>query len=502
MSQNVYVRDLCNQLHRLDLNHESESSIESVQQFVEERCGIPVQHQSLWHNGKRFTHLSSSSSYHEISVHLSVCGGKGGFGSMLRAAGKLNKTTNKSAMRDLSGRRQRYVEQEKELLAWMDEQQSDSTVKKTPQQIQKDFLHIKQHGKLPEEPEHRMCHRGLECRDRLKGRCQFRHTDDEERLQAAQLQSQSQSTQIKRKQRSQQIYNQLHEQTDDDMHNALLMGSVHAKQRKQQQQQQKQQHKDDEDVDGCRHVPHVDAKNLNREILDVDKHAHKLVYVSRTDCDFVICDCCDKQFVGASWHCAKQCDFDVCEDCVCVSELSIEVASDAHIEHYNQQPALLKQIEQRDQNVMRIAAFSREVDRKRKRNEKKLKLMQLETKTQQPQKRKLPAIKTTDKEQEQDEDKNIKQSEPEENEDNVVDVATGDIDLSQIADIEQLKACGLEALKKDLQCYGLKCGGTLQERAERLFLLKHSKLNTLPKHCFATKKKKSHKPPAKKRQKL
>mmetsp|Transcript_26508 Transcript_26508/g.43348 ORF Transcript_26508/g.43348 Transcript_26508/m.43348 type:complete len:373 (-) Transcript_26508:105-1223(-) len=273
-------------------------------------------------------------------------------------------------------------------------------------------------------------------------------------------------------------------------------------QQQQQQQQQKQQHKDDEDVDGCRHVPHVDAKNLNREILDVDKHAHKLVYVSRTDCDFVICDCCDKQFVGASWHCAKQCDFDVCEDCVCVSELSIEVASDAHIEQYNQQPALLKQIEQRDQNVMRIAAFSREVDRKRKRNEKKLKLMQLETKTQQPQKRKLPAIKTTDKEQEQDEDKNIKQSEPEENEDNVVDVATGDIDLSQIADIEQLKACGLEALKKDLQCYGLKCGGTLQERAERLFLLKHSKLNTLPKHCFATKKKKSHKPPAKKRQKL
>ena len=55
-------------------------------------------------DGKPLRHHPSTTSYSEIRVSLSLGGGKGGFGSMLRAAGKLNKTTNKSAMRYLSGR--------------------------------------------------------------------------------------------------------------------------------------------------------------------------------------------------------------------------------------------------------------------------------------------------------------------------------------------------------------------------------------------------------------
>ncbi|CAH8379397.1 unnamed protein product [Eruca vesicaria subsp. sativa] len=35
---------------------------------------------------------------------------------------------------------------------------------------------------------------------------------------------------------------------------------------------------------------------------------------------------------------------------------------------------------------------------------------------------------------------------------------------------------GMERLKIELQSRGLKCGGTLQERAERLFLLKSTPL--------------------------
>ena len=46
---------------------------------------------------------------------------------------------------------------------------------------------------------------------------------------------------------------------------------------------------------------------------------------------------------------------------------------------------------------------------------------------------------------------------------------------------------GLERLKAELQARGLKCGGTLQERAARLFLLKSTPLDKLPKKLLARK---------------
>nr|XP_023836032.1 replication stress response regulator SDE2-like [Salvelinus alpinus] len=49
--------------------------------------------------------------------------GKGGFGSMLRALGaQIEKTTNREACRDLSGRRLRDVNHEKEMAEWLKKQ--------------------------------------------------------------------------------------------------------------------------------------------------------------------------------------------------------------------------------------------------------------------------------------------------------------------------------------------------------------------------------------------
>lgn len=46
-------------------------------------------------------------------AHLRYLGGKGGFGSMLRAIGaQIEKTTNREACRDLSGRRLRDINEE------------------------------------------------------------------------------------------------------------------------------------------------------------------------------------------------------------------------------------------------------------------------------------------------------------------------------------------------------------------------------------------------------
>jgi hypothetical protein len=50
-----------------------------------------------------------------LSVLLRLRGGKGGFGALLRGAGRAAQTENQDAMRDLSGRRLRHVNAEKKL---------------------------------------------------------------------------------------------------------------------------------------------------------------------------------------------------------------------------------------------------------------------------------------------------------------------------------------------------------------------------------------------------
>uniref|UniRef100_A0A1L8DCQ7 SDE2-like domain-containing protein n=1 Tax=Nyssomyia neivai TaxID=330878 RepID=A0A1L8DCQ7_9DIPT len=58
-------------------------------------------------------------------------GGKGGFGSMLRAIGaQIEKTTNREACRDLSGRRLRDINEEKRLKAWLEKQKDAESEKK------------------------------------------------------------------------------------------------------------------------------------------------------------------------------------------------------------------------------------------------------------------------------------------------------------------------------------------------------------------------------------
>ncbi|XP_061768264.1 splicing regulator SDE2 [Nerophis ophidion] len=65
-------------------------------------------------------HLQGGAVYH---LQARVLGGKGGFGSMLRALGaQIEKTTNREACRDLSGRRLRDVNHENEMADWLKKQ--------------------------------------------------------------------------------------------------------------------------------------------------------------------------------------------------------------------------------------------------------------------------------------------------------------------------------------------------------------------------------------------
>lgn len=75
---------------------------------------------NLSENSYFLKHSGNGGLLGNIQVIPKLCGGKGGFGSMLRAIGaQIEKTTNREACRDLSGRRLRDINEEQRLKKWI-----------------------------------------------------------------------------------------------------------------------------------------------------------------------------------------------------------------------------------------------------------------------------------------------------------------------------------------------------------------------------------------------
>ncbi|XP_067628118.1 splicing regulator SDE2 [Eurosta solidaginis] len=87
-----------------------------IKHLITEQTGLAPTCIYLEQNGRRLMCNDTVSGV----AHCRLCipGGKGGFGSMLRAIGaQIEKTTNREACRDLSGRRLRDINEEKRLKA-------------------------------------------------------------------------------------------------------------------------------------------------------------------------------------------------------------------------------------------------------------------------------------------------------------------------------------------------------------------------------------------------
>merc|ERR1712018_222260 len=83
---------------------------------IEDARGIPSDIMIFYYNGRRAAESQTFDQNATVDVALSLLGGKGGFGSMLRALGaQIEKTTNNEACRDLSGRRLRDINEESRL---------------------------------------------------------------------------------------------------------------------------------------------------------------------------------------------------------------------------------------------------------------------------------------------------------------------------------------------------------------------------------------------------
>lgn len=81
--------------------------------------GIPIVDLYCSQNGKKISFDKEIVEGIPLQWAVRLIGGKGGFGSMLRAIGaQIEKTTNREACRDLSGRRLRDIREERRLLDW------------------------------------------------------------------------------------------------------------------------------------------------------------------------------------------------------------------------------------------------------------------------------------------------------------------------------------------------------------------------------------------------
>ncbi|KYB26758.1 splicing regulator SDE2 [Tribolium castaneum] len=101
--------------HKLLLEVPRSSDYQKVSSILQ----IPQDDFYLLKNGKRISQ-NEVNIFGKVDVVYRLVGGKGGFGSMLRAIGaQIEKTTNREACRDLSGRRLRDINEEQRLKNWI-----------------------------------------------------------------------------------------------------------------------------------------------------------------------------------------------------------------------------------------------------------------------------------------------------------------------------------------------------------------------------------------------
>jgi len=117
----------------------TDDNINNIKTIVSQLTHLSPDEFYLTQNGKLLTGTNVSQPQ-DLHVHLRIVGGKGGFGSMLRAIGaQIEKTTNREACRDLSGRRLRDINEEKRVKAWLEKQKErdEEAAMKTTKKIEK-----------------------------------------------------------------------------------------------------------------------------------------------------------------------------------------------------------------------------------------------------------------------------------------------------------------------------------------------------------------------------
>ncbi|NXO01191.1 SDE2 regulator, partial [Rhinopomastus cyanomelas] len=112
-------------------------SVRGLRQHRAQELNIPEESLYVKCNGRLADDEDPLQNGAIYSLEPRLCGGKGGFGSMLRALGaQIEKTTNREACRDLSGRRLRDVNHEKAMAEWV-KQQAEREAEKEQRRLER-----------------------------------------------------------------------------------------------------------------------------------------------------------------------------------------------------------------------------------------------------------------------------------------------------------------------------------------------------------------------------
>lgn len=127
--------------------------INAIKAQIQCITSIPIPHQLLLSNGKVLQDsitLAINDQFPSIHLLLRLRGGKGGFGSLLRGAATKagqKKTNNFDACRDMSGRRLRHVNAEKKMEEWKADAEERRLEKVAEEFIKKQVKEGKKQGK-------------------------------------------------------------------------------------------------------------------------------------------------------------------------------------------------------------------------------------------------------------------------------------------------------------------------------------------------------------------
>lgn len=449
----LFIRDLHGRLSSHEVSGE-EMCGEKVFQIVQKECAIPLEFQRLVAGGREISASSKVHSGEEIMVLLRVEGGKGGFGSMLRAMGKnLHRTTNFGSLRDLSGRRIRHVEAEKQLGTWLKEKKKPSH--EEVKEMQAEYRSINETGRLLEK---RVCPFGDDCRYMWK--CKYRHPCEIETEQKA-----AQKKLVEDKKNRPLAMSFGSDPNDPfagmydhiaDLGGAVMEGLNRGKKLKIQAQEEKLRKE----------------KENNLEIRRHSMHPHPLKFGVRPF-DWIMCDLCSNFFVGSSWHCVEGSDFDLCTDCVrkddkakkkkprCIEFIKPVRQGKKRKKNQGGAPANKKRRKKDERGSLKSLGYS---------FEQGFEEIPLRIELLFPEMNKINQLaKEAEKKKEESAESSPK------------------LDLEK-HDAESLKALGMDAVKAELQHYGLKCGGNLQQRVDRLMLVQTLGLANIPTKHFPKKK--------------
>ena len=374
--------------------------------------------------------LHSHDSY--LTLLLSLPGGKGGFGSLLRATTArvgVKRTSDFSAMRDLHGRRMRHVEQDKELQRWEQEMEgkSEEEKKRLRQELTTKMTRIKRGQRVEDR---KKCRWGAQCKYKYK--CRGSHPEE------AEADGRESGRGVGLGVGSWQAAVVDEEDIMDDLQSALK-GNEH--------KEEKEQHDDGEDDDDGE----SEAEQSDDEQKDGSSRSRRQVW----DDELLLEDDDEEVAQGKS-----------------DSGVERKEESKQWSKRSGGERDTVEDDEKEEQNKPHDSQKRRHSDRPQ--DEQKEEMKELPNEQRDARDGQSSSTDTSTQ---------PTSSSPSTAPPSSATSATRhpSIDLSQHTTAASLHVYGMEHLRADLDRVGLKCGGTLTERAERLFMLKDHTLQQMPK---------------------